>query len=590
MSTDFNYGGKQIVISGPIKPGGKDMPSDARTRVESYADIASIPNPHIGLKITVKVDETNNKKMTDYIVKSLKANSAGIANTLIDEVVRYADYLGVSSSGGGTGTGLTTEQAQQLQTAYEHSQSTHVNFDDIPTNISDLTNDSGFINSNYVGNKRIVYLTKSQYDSLSNKSDCLYIVTDETEFGSSGGTSVDLSNYYTKTQVDSNFATKDSINGLQLKLEGKILKLYSGISFIASVDLSSLSSGGSAPSETYGDIVTSLKSITIAENGEGSFGVSLSAAPINEQVINISASNSYCTVSPSTLTFTSENYSTQQSVTVTGVHSSTVYTNQQSEIILSSDNVTSQKVDVTITNIDETPVVSDNLTRDGLVYYVDIKDQTYNKDTLDSAYLPLNEDTNELFSSNLTLGYMEYREPNANITGNVIENNVLKSSGSQPVIISDHDTAVSKFENKKITLEFMMSIPETGSMVSITGNSLFLRKNESQDLGIYLITSGGNFGYFNFSTDKATYNNPHLYTAVIHQENTDLCYELYVDGVIDKSDTLSNKTINDITTIRVLEKIITNTELASIRIYNKALSADEVANNYTYESSIERGW
>ena len=126
MATDFSYGGEQVVGSGPIKPSGKDMPVDARTRVESFADIASIPNPHVGLKITVKVDETNNNKMTDYIVKSLKANSIGVANSLIDEVVRYVDYLGVSSPGGGTGVGLTAEQAQQLQTAYEHSQSDHV--------------------------------------------------------------------------------------------------------------------------------------------------------------------------------------------------------------------------------------------------------------------------------------------------------------------------------------------------------------------------------------------------------------------------------------------------------------------------------
>ena len=93
MTTDFSYGEKQIVSGGPFKPGGKDMPVDARTRVESYADIASIPNPHVGLKITVKVDETNNNKMTDYIVKSLKANSMGAPNSAINEVVRYADYL-----------------------------------------------------------------------------------------------------------------------------------------------------------------------------------------------------------------------------------------------------------------------------------------------------------------------------------------------------------------------------------------------------------------------------------------------------------------------------------------------------------------
>ena len=88
MTTDFTYNGYQIVSSGPFKPSGKDMPSDARTRVECYADIASIHNPHVGLKITVKVDETNNNKMTDYIVKSLKANSMGVANSAINEVVR----------------------------------------------------------------------------------------------------------------------------------------------------------------------------------------------------------------------------------------------------------------------------------------------------------------------------------------------------------------------------------------------------------------------------------------------------------------------------------------------------------------------
>ena len=132
MTTDFSYGGKQIVSGGPLKPNGKDMPSDARTRVDCYADIATIPNPYVGLKITVKVDETNNNKMTDYIVKSLKANSIGVANSLIDEVVRYVDYLGVNTSGS-SGEGLTSEQAQQLQTAYLHSQSTHVQASDIPS-------------------------------------------------------------------------------------------------------------------------------------------------------------------------------------------------------------------------------------------------------------------------------------------------------------------------------------------------------------------------------------------------------------------------------------------------------------------------
>ena len=75
MTTDFTYGKKQIVSGEPLKPSGRDMPVDARAVVKLYTDIANLPNPHVGLKITVKADETNNNKMTDYIVKSLKADS-----------------------------------------------------------------------------------------------------------------------------------------------------------------------------------------------------------------------------------------------------------------------------------------------------------------------------------------------------------------------------------------------------------------------------------------------------------------------------------------------------------------------------------
>ena len=107
MTTDFSYGGKQIVASGPFRPSGKNIPVDARTRVNTYADIASIPTPFIGMRITVLADETNSNKMTDYIVKSLKANSSGIADMAINEVIRYVDYLGVSS-GGSTSQGYAT--------------------------------------------------------------------------------------------------------------------------------------------------------------------------------------------------------------------------------------------------------------------------------------------------------------------------------------------------------------------------------------------------------------------------------------------------------------------------------------------------
>ena len=86
MTTDFNYNNKTIDSSGPIKPSGTDQPGDPRTRVDFYSDIKLIPNPYVGMIITVKTDETNQNKMTDYKVLSLKANTLGIPNSVIDRV------------------------------------------------------------------------------------------------------------------------------------------------------------------------------------------------------------------------------------------------------------------------------------------------------------------------------------------------------------------------------------------------------------------------------------------------------------------------------------------------------------------------
>ena len=137
MTTDFNYNNKTIDSSGPIKPSGTDQPGDPRTRVDFYSDIKLIPNPYVGMIITVKIDETNQNKMTDYKVLSLKANSLGVANSVVDQVQRYVDYLGASSGGSVDLSGYATKDELN----------TKANTSDIPTNTSELYNDSGFLTS-----------------------------------------------------------------------------------------------------------------------------------------------------------------------------------------------------------------------------------------------------------------------------------------------------------------------------------------------------------------------------------------------------------------------------------------------------------
>ena len=95
MSFDFTYGNSTINSSGGFIPTKKNAPTNPREVVDTYADIANIPNPYVGLTVTVKADETNNNKMTDYKVISLKSNNLGIADMLIDQVQRMDEYLGV---------------------------------------------------------------------------------------------------------------------------------------------------------------------------------------------------------------------------------------------------------------------------------------------------------------------------------------------------------------------------------------------------------------------------------------------------------------------------------------------------------------
>ena len=108
----------------------------------------------------------------------------------------------LSGSSGGSaeagGTGLTAEQAQQLNTAYTHSQTAHVQASDIPTKTSQLTNDSSFATEAYVANKI-------------------------AEASLSGG-EVDLSGYVTKGIGNASQITFSDGETFQTKLEAGTLK------------------------------------------------------------------------------------------------------------------------------------------------------------------------------------------------------------------------------------------------------------------------------------------------------------------------------------------------------------------------------
>lgn len=97
-------------------------------------------------------------------------------NEQLDNIEKKIDdHIESCSSGSGSGEGLTTEQAQQLQTAYEHSQTAHVQASDIPSL-------EGYATETFVTNKIAEaslgggevdlsgYATKAELNNKANKN------------------------------------------------------------------------------------------------------------------------------------------------------------------------------------------------------------------------------------------------------------------------------------------------------------------------------------------------------------------------------------------------------------------------------------
>ena len=107
--------------------------------------------------------------------------------------------------------------------------------------------------------------------------------------------------------------------------------------------------GGSA---TYGEIVLSTAAETVDEGGTVTFTVKLAAAPSGTQTVSLSASNADVTLDKIKLTFTSDNYATEQTVKAT-VAVDEDASHDSCTITARSYGVASKEILLTISDLDE---------------------------------------------------------------------------------------------------------------------------------------------------------------------------------------------------------------------------------------------
>lgn len=103
---------------------------------------------------------------------------------------------------------------------------------------------------------------------------------------------------------------------------------------------------------TYSEINLSVTSLTVNENATVTFQVKLASQPTANQTVKIAASNGNATVDKTSLSFTTSNWNTYQTVTVTGTHLASNFNANTCVLILSSKKVTDKRVAVTVNNID----------------------------------------------------------------------------------------------------------------------------------------------------------------------------------------------------------------------------------------------
>ena len=189
------------------------------------------------------------------------------------------------------------------------------------------------------------------WEGITNKPTNLAtetFVTQKIAEASLSGGDVDLSDYATIDFVTQKIA-EASLSGGNLVFRD----IFEGEKFEINED-----NVVAPPTDVYGNILISTTTLSFAENASTTFTVKLDKAPTNNQVVNLSVNNAYCTLNKTSLTFTPSNYSTAQTVTVAGVHDSNNYSNKTSIINLTSPNVANKTISVTIKNADTPPVVT----------------------------------------------------------------------------------------------------------------------------------------------------------------------------------------------------------------------------------------
>ena len=339
----------------------------------------------------------------------------------------------------------------------------------------------------------------------------------------------------------------------------------SGFQSCDSITLSCGSSGASVisplPLPTSGNMqVTPAETLTINEGASAALSVRLSAAPSSDVTVSLAKTNADVSLSPTSLTFTTANWSTAQTVTVTA--------GQDDDAVDDTDTITfSATGGISASNVTKAVAITDN----------------------DSAGLTINPDTlniTEGGSSNFTVSLTTPPSENVTVTIAQPSNTDITvdtdsgTSGNQTTLsftTGNYNTAQSVTVNVAEDADTAndnatLSITASGAdYTSVTG-SVTISATDNDSAGLTInpdtlnITEGGNNS---FSVSLTTQPSENVTVTIAQPSNTDITVDTD-SGTSGNQTTLSFTTGNYNTaqsvTVNVAEDADTANDNATLNI------------------------
>lgn len=175
------------------------------------------------------------------------------------------------------------------------------------------------------------------------------------------------------------------------------------------------------------NIDVSVEQISINESAYTDFTVKLNREIENDVTVYLVNSNYYISLDKSSLTFTSNNWSTPQTVRVTASHQAENYDTLLSNITLSCEGANSKNITVTVNNIDVPPVTYYSISKTLTGCTLSNSATQVEENTSYSATINLN-DNYQLQSLTVTMGDTDITSTAvsgtnisiANVTGNIV--------------------------------------------------------------------------------------------------------------------------------------------------------------------------